>query len=140
MHPECTSINCIQDIFIYFSSSFVGHKVVEGCERLPFDPMLLGGCYLATMLFFEKSNIWNLFQTRITRINHHSKVVQNYRKRISSSIFSGFLGSGNRPPIIRLQIRVVAAAVLPGALRANGNVGTSGSEGQSFQGAKFSSP
>lgn len=140
MHPECTSINCIQDIFIYFSSSFVGHKVVEGCERLPFDPMLLGGCYLATMLFFEKSNIWNLFQTRITRINHHSKVVQNYRRESLPPSFQGswVLGTGHPLSVCRsawLQLRSC-----PGALRANGNVGTSGSEGQSFQGAKFSSP
>ena len=125
----------------YFSSSFVGHKVVEGCGRLPFDPMLLGGCYLATMLFLNNQTSGISFQRESqdsTTTQKWSKITE--RESLPPSFQGSWvLGKPATPlPVCRsawLQLRSC-----PGALRANGNVGTSRSEGQSFQGAKFSSP
>ena len=107
----------------------MGHKVVEGCARLPFDPILLGGCYLATMLFLKNQTSGISFQ----RESQESTTTQKWSKIMTKreSLPPSFQGSwvlGNRPPITPLQIRVVAAAVLPGGPE---------SEGQSFQVPSF---
>ena len=121
MHPECTSITCMQDIFW---SSFVGHKVVEGCGRLPFDPMLPGGCCLATMLFLKN---------QISRISVQRKSQEstNAQKSKWSKIMTErsflppcFQGSweGHYPSAICRSVWLQLRSC-PGALKANGNVG-----------------
>ena len=105
---------------------------MEGCGRLPFDPMLLGGCYLTTMLFLKNQTSGISFQRESqdsTTTQKWSKITE--RESLPPSFQGSWVPGFTGHPATRLQIRVVAAAVLPGGPE---------SEGQSFQGVKFSSP